>query len=65
MSRKCEENIFVNNYILLPPFDFYTESRLKDILSQPSQHFANVEIKNFDIIYHELHQKKLDYPLKH
>ena len=65
MSRRNEEKIFVNNYILLPPFDFYTKSRLQDILSKPSQYFANVEIKNFDIIYHDLYQKELDYPLKH
>ena len=65
MSRRNEEKIFVNNYILLPPFDFYTKSRLQDILSKPSQYFANVEIKNFDIIYHNLHHKELEYPLKH
>ena len=47
------------------PFDFYTKSRLQDILSKPSQYFANVEIKSFDIIYDDLHQKELDYPLKH
>ena len=65
MSRRKKEKIFVNNYILLPSFDFYTKSRLQDILSRPSQYFANVEIKNFDIIYHDLYQKELDYPLKH
>ena len=65
MSRWNEEKIFVNNYIPLPPFDFYAKSRLQDILSKPSQYFANVEIKNFDIMYHNLHHKELEYPLKH
>ena len=66
---KCREETkkktFVNNYIPLPPSDFYTKSRLQDVLSKPSKYFANVEIKNFDIIYHDLHQKELTYPLNH
>ena len=65
MLRRNEEKIFVNNYIPLPPSEFYTKSRLEDILSKPSQYFPNAEIKNFYIIYHDLHQKELDYPLKY
>ena len=49
----------------MPPSDFYTKSRLQDVLSKPAQYFANVEIKNFNIIYHDLHQKELTYPLNH
>ena len=64
MSRRNEE-FFVKNYIPLPPDDFYTKSKLQDVLCRPSQYFANVEINNFDIIYHDLHQKKMDHPLKH
>ena len=48
MSRRTkEEKIFVNNYIPLPPDDFYTKSKLQDALSRPSQYFTNAEIKNF------------------
>ena len=65
MSRRNTEKTFVNNYIPLSPSDFYTKSRSQDVLSKPSQYFANVEIKNFDIIYHNLHQKEQTYPLNH
>ena len=65
MPRRNEERIFVNNYIPLPPDDFYTKSKLQDVLCRPSQYFANAKIKIFDIIYHELHQKKMDQPLEH
>ena len=64
MSRRNEE-FFVKNYIPLSPDDFYTKSKLQDVLCRPSQYFANVEIKNFDIIYHDLHQKKMDQALEH
>ena len=60
-----KEKIFVNNYILLPPSNFYKKSRLQDILSKLSQYVANAEIKNFDVIYHNSNQKELVYPLKH
>ena len=65
MSRRSEEKIFVNNYTPLPPDDFYTKSKLQDVLCKPSQYFAIAEIKHFDIIYHDLHQKKMDQPLDH
>ena len=65
MPRRNEERIFVNNYIPLPPDDFYTKSKLQDVLCRPSQYFANAKIKIFDIICHELHQKKMDQPLEH
>ena len=65
MLRRNDEKLFVNNYKPLPSSDFYTKSRLQDILSKLSQYFANAEIKNFDIIYHNLYQKELDYPLKY
>ena len=58
MSRRSKEKIFVNNYTPLPPDDFYTKSKLQDVLCKPSQYFSNAEIKHFDIIYHDLHQKK-------
>ena len=64
MSRR-NEKFFVKNYIPLPPDDFYTKSKLQDVLCRPSQCFANAEIKKFDIIYHDLHQKKMDQPLQH
>ena len=64
-SLKCQEEIFVNNYIPLSPDDFYTKSKLQDVLCRPSQYFANAEIKNFDIIYHDLHQNKIDQSLEH
>ena len=63
-SRK-EEKIFVNNYVPLPPDDFYTKSKLQDVLNRPSQYFANAETKHFDILYHDLHKKKMDQPLEH
>ena len=59
--RGKEEKIFVNNYVPLPPDDFYTKIKLQDVLNRPSQHFANAEIKNFDITNHDLHQKKWTY----
>ena len=62
MSRRNEEKIFVNNYIPLPPDDFYTKSKLQDVLCRSSQYFANAEIKNVDIIYLDLHQKKMNQP---
>ena len=65
MLRKNEEKLFVNNYIPLPPDDFYTKSKLQDVLCRTTQYFANVEIKNVDIIYHNLHQRKMDHPLEH
>ena len=66
MSRRWkEEKIFVNNYLPLPPDEFCTKSKLQDVLNRPSQYFANAEIKKFDIIYHDLHQKKMDQPLDH
>ena len=34
-------------------------------MCRPSQYFANAEIKNFDIIYHDLHQNKIDQSLEH
>ena len=64
-GRRKEETIFVNNYVPLPPDEFYTKSKLQDILNRPSQYFANAEIKKIDIIYHDLHQKKMDQPLDH
>ena len=64
-GRRKEETIFVNNYVPLPPDEFYTKSKLQDILNRPSQYFANAEIKKVDIIYHDLHQKKMDQPLDH
>ena len=63
--RRKEEKIFVNNYIPLTPSDFYTKSRLQDVLNRPREYFDNAEIKNFDLIYNDLHQKKLDYPLEY
>ena len=64
-GRRKEETIFVNNYVPLPPDEFYTKSKLQDILNRPSQYFANAEIKKIDIIYHDLHQKKMEQPLDH
>ena len=58
MCRRNEEKIFVNNYIPLPPDDFYLKSKLQDVLINPSQYFANAQITNFDIIYYNLQQKK-------
>ena len=58
MLRRNEEKIFINNYIPLAPSNLYMKSKLQDTLSKPSQYFAHAEIKNFDIIYHDLHQKK-------
>ena len=51
VSRRNEEKIFVNNFIPLPPDDFYTKSKLQDVLCRPSQCFANAEIKK---IWHNL-----------
>ena len=65
MSRRRKEKIFVNNYIPLTPSDFYTKSRLQDVLNRLREYFNNAEIKNFDLIYNDLHQKKLDYPLEY
>ena len=66
MSRRGkEEKIFVNNYIPLTLSDFYTKSRLQDILNRPTEYFNNAEIKNFDLIYNDLRQKKLDHPLEY
>ena len=50
MARRNEEKIFVNNYVLLPPDDFYLKSKLQDVLRNSSQYFANAQITNFDII---------------
>ena len=50
-SLKCQQEIFVSNYIPLTPDDFYTKSKLQDVLSRPSQYFANAEIKN---LWHNL-----------
>ena len=44
MSIRNEE-IFVNNYKLLLPNDFYSKSKLQDVLRRPSQYFANIKIK--------------------
>ena len=63
--RRKEEKIFGNNYVPLTPDDFYTKSKLQDVLNRPSQYFANAEIKNFDIIHHDLQQKKMDQRLEH
>ena len=50
MARRNEEKIFVNNYVPLPPDDFYLKSKLQDVLRNSSQYFANAQITNFDII---------------
>ena len=63
--RRKEEKIFVNNYIPLTPSDFYMKSRLQDVLNRPREYFDNAEIKNFDLIYNDLRQKKLNYPLEY
>ena len=63
--RRKEEKIFVNNCIPLASSGFYTKSRLQDVLSRPMEYFNNVEIKNFDLIYHDLHQKILDHSLEY
>ena len=55
--RRKEEKIFVNNYIPLALSDFYTKSRLQDVLSRPTEYF--------DLIYNDLHQKKLGHPLEY
>ena len=34
--RRKEEKIFVNNYVPLPPDDFYIKSKLQDVLNRPS-----------------------------
>ena len=39
--------------------------KLQDILRNPSQYFANAQITNFDIIHHNLQQKKMDHLLEH
>ena len=52
--RRKEEKIVVNNYIPLAPSDFYSKSRLQDVLSRPTEYFNNAEIKNFDLIYNDL-----------
>ena len=41
------------------------KSRLQDVLSRPMEYFNNTEIKNFDLIYNDLHQKKLDHSLEY
>ena len=53
--RRKEEKIFVNNYIPPAPSDFYTKSRLQDVLKRPAEYFNNAEVKNFDLICHDLH----------
>ena len=63
--RRKEEKICVNNCIPLASSDFYTKSRLQDVLSRPMEYFNNAEIKNFDLIHHHLHQKILDHPLEY
>ena len=63
--RRKEEKTFVNNYMPLAPSYFYMKSRLQDILSRPTEYFNNAEIKVFDLIYNDLHQKKLDHPLEY
>ena len=63
--KKKNKKIFVNNYIPLAPSDFYMKSTLQDVLSRPMEYFNNAEIKNFDLIYYDLHQKKLDHPLEY
>ena len=65
MSRRNEGKIFVNNYVPLPPDNFCLKSKLQNVLRNPSQYFANAQIMSFDIIYHDLHQKKKDHPLEH
>ena len=65
ISRRNEEKVFENNYVPLPPDDFYLKSKLHNILRNPSQYFANAQIINFDITYHDLHQEKMDHSLKH
>ena len=55
--RRKEEKIFVNNYIPLALSDFYTKSRSQDVLSRPTEYF--------DLIYNDLHQKKLGHPLEY
>ena len=68
-SLKCQEEakkrFFVNNYVPLPPDDFYLKSKLQDVLRNLSQYFANAQITNFDIIYRNLQQKKMDHSLDH
>ena len=56
-KRRKEEEIFVNNYKPLSPSDFYTESRLQDALSRPTEYVNNAEMKKFDMIYYDLHKK--------
>ena len=34
--RRKEEKIFVNNYVPLPPDDFYTKRKLQNVLNRPS-----------------------------
>ena len=65
MSRRNNEKMSLNSYIPLPPTDFYLKVKLQSITSNLLQYFANVEIKNFDLIYHDLHHKELDHSLEH
>ena len=65
MSRRNEEKFYVNIYVPLPPYNFYLKSKLQDVLRNPSQYFANAQITNFDMIYHDLHQKKMNDSLEH
>ena len=34
--RRKEEKILIHNYVPLPPDDFYTKSKLQDVLNRPS-----------------------------
>ena len=64
MSIRNEE-IFVNNYILLLPNDFYAKSKLQDVLCRPSQYFANTKIKTLTYFTINYTRKKMDHPLEH
>ena len=43
--RRKEEKIFVNSYIPPASSDFYTKTRLQDILNRPTEYFNNAEKK--------------------
>ena len=48
--RRKEEKIFVNSYIPPASSDFYTKTRLQDILNRPTEYFNNAEKKlRFDL----------------
>ena len=64
MSKRNEEKNFINNYVPLSRDDFYLKSKLQDVLRNPSQYFANAQVTNFDIIHHDLQQKKMDHSLE-